>query len=330
MSMDMRTAIEEAIEKSKDLWLDKAPDGYKYEIYASYDDELSDGQIIEILKSNDPRLDFYEKVNESYFWYEMEVRGDLGSKIRSALVREDGPFPNGLTASQEDEFELLMEEMVEIQIPFDHYLKQQVRVNIMLDTGDGNFDYVLNATYPSYCGEYKDTVDNKASIVWLAKSQGYTKTQLKNALRSEDKIDYSSREKIGLLASIRKEVLNITSHMNTLTFLVEMSLDDCIRLNELVRLQDRFGHHYDATKNPYCGYVVIDKDTSVGLFDPWYGGGSLFEIELEKDLRLPIKFIRSALPDGGDGYSVSDIYGMCGSAWSDCVKTIHGPLKLTA
>ena len=66
------------------------------------------------------------------------------------------------------------------------------------------------------------------------------------------------------------------------------------------------------------------------MYDLWNGGGSVFEIQLEKDVRLPIKFIRSALPDGEDGnYSVESVYGMCCSVWRpDMVKEIHLPRKI--
>lgn len=205
---------------------------------------------------------------------------------------------------------------------------QEFYVNIMVDTGDGNYDYVLNNVYPSYCGDYDEHIDDKASIVWLTKSQGYTKTQLKKALRSEEAIDYYQKEPCGFLRSMLKEVVNIASHMNTLTFLVKLSLKDLIALNRLIKLQNRNGHLDDAVKNPYCGYIVIEKGTGTGLYDPWNGGGSLFEIELEKDVRLPIRFIRSALPDGGDGYSVESVYGMCEDAWcGGGVKLIYSPKK---
>ena len=127
------------------------------------------------------------------------------------------------------------------------------------------------------------------------------------------------------------ELANLPSAMSTVTFLVDLTLEQLIGLNRLIRLQDRDGRNYDSRKNPYCGYVVIDKDTMTGLYDPWQGGGSVFEIQLEKDVRLPVKFIRSALPDGGDGYSVEEVYGMCGSAWKQGgVKMIHAPVKLAA
>ena len=135
----------------------------------------------------------------------------------------------------------------------------------------------------------------------------------------------------GFLESMRVEVANIASAMCTVTFLVEMTLENLIELNRLIRLQDRNGHFYDATRNPYCGYIILGKDTETGLYDPWNGGGSCFEIELERDVRLPVKYIRSALPDGGDGCSVERVYGMCGSAWRQGgVKLIHAPVKIPA
>ena len=82
--------------------------------------------------------------------------------------------------------------------------------------------------------------------------------------------------------------------MSTVTFLVELTLEQLIELNRLIRLQDRNGVHYDARENPYCGYIIIDKSTETGLYDPWNGGGSVFEIQLEKDVKLPIKYIRPA------------------------------------
>ena len=119
--------------------------------------------------------------------------------------------------------------------------------------------------------------------------------------------------------------------MNTVTFLVEMTLKDLMELNRLIKLQERNGRFFDARKNPYCGYIIIEKATETGLYDPWNGGGSVFEIELERDVKLPIKYIRSALPDGGDGYSIEGVYGMCGSAWKEGgVKHIHAPLAFPA
>ena len=126
----------------------------------------------------------------------------------------------------------------------------------------------------------------------------------------------------GFLESMRVELANTASSMCTVTFLVEMTLGDLIELNRLMRLHE---------KKPCRSYVVLDKATETGLFDPWSGCGGCFEIELERDVKLPVKYIRSALPDGGDGYAVESVYGMCGSVWRrGGVKHVHAPKKLPA
>ena len=185
-----------------------------------------------------------------------------------------------------------------------------------------NYDFTLNSPYPCWYGDYHARLDEKSSLLWLARQQGYTKTQLWQALRKGDMADPK-----GFLESCRVECANLPSHMATVTFLVKMTLEQLIDLNRCVRLQDRNGRNYDASKNPYCGYIVLGKDTMCGLFDPWSGGGSVLEIQLERDVRLPIKYIWSALPDGcGHGrYGVGSVYGMCGSAWQDTLIKLQMP-----
>lgn len=316
MNDELIQRVEEVLEK--ELWRPKKNGVYEEEIYADYRDEMQPKTAIEILQSDNPMEVFCETMWEWYGETEWQYRSDLKKKVIESISQNDGEI-------DEMEIEDLLLDLVCYEYPYDHFLDQTFHVNIMVDTGDGNYDYVLNSVYPSYCGRYDDRIDNKASIVWLAKQQGYTKTQLWKSLRAGDMSNPN-----GFLESMRVEAANIASHMNVLTFLVEMSFRDLLELNRLIKLQDREGHNFDNTKNPYCGYIIIDKGTDAGLYDPWSGGGSVLEIQLEKDVKLPIRFIRSALPDGGDGkYSIESVYGMMGSAWQRGeVKKIHAPKGL--
>lgn len=323
MSGKLREAAVKALDEMWEVRKDK--NGlFECEIYADYRDGMDAKTAIEILGAEDPEKAFWEKLDEWYMDYEMELRSELERKVEDALTKDDGPYPDGLEDDVDLHDELL--ELVYFTLPDRHYLDQRFPVDIMVDTGDGNYDYTLNNLYPAYCGYYNEGgIDPKASVAWLAKTQGYTKGKLWRALQDGD-----MRDPKGFLQSMRVEVANIASHMNTLTFLVELTLEQLMELNRLIRLQDRNGHFYDATKNPYCGYIVLEKKTMTGLYDPWGGGGSVFEIELEKDVRLPIRYIRSALPDGGDGYSIGEVYGMCYSAWTQGgVKIIHAPTEKT-
>ena len=40
-------------------------------------------------------------------------------------------------------------------------------MDVLVDTGDMNYDYTLNAVYPHYNGREDDEIDDKASLVWL-------------------------------------------------------------------------------------------------------------------------------------------------------------------
>lgn len=326
MADELRKKIRNAIvDYCESNYFEKDEHGcYKYELYADYRDELDNKTATEILESQNPSESFYEKIIQCWDDCILDYEDEHIKNIKASMLEaDDGLFPDGM--NEEDE-EILVDEFREIAYfvpPYKHYLKQKFYTNIMVDTGDGNYDYVLNSVYPGWYGRYGDTINDNASIVWLAKQQGYTKTQLKNALKLGDMKDPK-----GFLETLRVELANEGSHMNTLCFLAEMTLEELIKVNELIRFRDKDGVMYDAKERKYCGYLVIDKKAETGLYDPWNGGGSVFEIELEKDIRLPIKFIRSALPDGGDGWSLDSVYGMCGSCWrDDVVKKIHAPVN---
>lgn len=319
----MKAAVSKELDESYRYC--KQPDGtFSMEIYVDYQDEMDGKTAGEICSEKDPMGAFWDKLTDCYFDSECYYREELRKEIRVELEKKGGPYQGGMSTEEEDVFGEVLDELVYWEYPKDHFMKQEFFVNIMVDTGDGNYDYTLNGIYPCWYGRYESRIDEKSSLLWLARQQGYTKTQLWNALCEGDMANPK-----GFLESCRVELANLPSHMSILTFLVRMTLEDLITLNRCIKLQDRNGHFYDTRKNPYCGYIVIGKDTVTGLFDPWFGGGSVLEIQLEKDVRLPIRYIKSALPDGCDGYSINSVYGLCGSAWeSDAVKEIHVPRNI--
>ena len=315
----IKQIVRETIENKMCAW-QKKPDGYYHEeIYVDYRDEMEDSTLKEIMASEDPEQTFYEKMFEWYQDAEWEIERDL---LKAVVASIETAAPT--ETYDEDEIKDEIRELVSIDYPYEHFLKQEFCVNIFVDTGDGNYDYVLNCVYPHYNGRCGETIDDKASILWLARQQGYTKTDLNKALRKGD-----IKDPHGFLESMRQEVINHGSHMAILTFLARMTLEEIFELNELLKLQDRNGHFYDAEKRPYCGYILIDKKAECGLYDPWGGGGSILELPLEKDVRLPIRFIRSATVDGGDGRSIRNVYGTDSSIYrEDVVKKIHAPQKV--
>lgn len=205
----------------------------------------------------------------------------------------------GLTAKQF--FDAVQKE------PLSGILPEEVSNGEIIEIDDGL------KPFPCWYGDYDTPPDEKSSLLWLARQQGYSKAQLWQALREGDMLDPE-----GFLESCRVECANLPSAMAAVTFLVRMTLAQLLELNRCVQLQDRNGHFYDATQTPDCGCIIVSKDTMCGLFDPWAGGGVL-EIQLEKAAQIPIRYIWSALPDGhGNGrYNVGNVYRMCDSAWQD-------------
>lgn len=257
------------------------------ELYADYRDTLDKAIAIELFNSSSPFEKFYDALTEWYMEAEFEAFDEAASKVMKNLKGAD-----------EDEVIEIMRDIVYFDYPADHYLKQKFCTNILIDTGDGNYDFVLNSVFPHYDGEYDTEIEDEASLTWLAGTQGYTKAQLWEALQQGDMADAHN-----FLESVRVEVANASSHMNALVFLVELTLEQLIDLKQ----------HVD---NAVDGeYLVVDKRVMTGLYDPWCGGGSVLEIQLEKDVKIPFKFIRSMIPDGGDGYGIANVYGMCESAW---------------
>lgn len=265
----------------------------KYYIYAERE-KLDTSVIANILESDTPKETFQETIMSMYD--ESTYENDI-----IQLLKQKYP-----TLSEEKLFEKIYEEY-EIEYPFNHFLKQTVYLNIFLDTGDGNYDFVLNAAHVPHYNGTEDDMDEKASIVWLAKQQGYTAEKLNQYLSQEYK-DVNTKTFLG---SIWQEIANANSSLLTTAFLIETTLETAININNILH-----------EKNNENKSIILDKNVICGLYDPWGGSGSLFEIKLEKNVEIPFNIIRSASVDGYDGYSISYCYGTDNSLWKKAIIKI--------
>ncbi len=310
----LRSEIDRIMEEEPG-WM-KMADGWRTDLYADYRDELSYNDMYEIFTSEDPRDRFFEIMEEIYGISDYEERDRISSRVRKKLgerggafaVDEDGFFIN-------EETENLYQDLFDsgifcCNLPYEHYYRQTVRLNIMIDTGDGNREYVENAVYPHWDGVQGEEISDNASIVWLAQTQGFCKEELQVALDGyRDSLD-----KKGFLETLGQELINMPSHIAVLTFLVETTLEQALDIADCMRPD------YLEKDSPS---IRIGRNTMTGLYDPWDGGGSLLDISLEKDVEIPLSIIRSAKPDGCDGiYSIEDVYGMSASAWKRTLISI--------
>lgn len=316
----IKMMVDEYLNSQYKMYQKKSPNGavfYQQELHADYDDRISEGTARDILNANNPELDFEEKLSS---WFE-EAQWAEEDRLLEDVVKNC--FHDDLKEEDKDYVREYLQEKFIFYPPADHYLKQDLCITIMMDTGDGNVDFCLNSSVsPCWYGRDNHTIDPRASLLWLAKTQGYTKTQLQQALKQGDMAEPS-----GFLDSCRVELANMSSHMSAVVFMTKMTLAQAIKLNKMIRLQDRDGLHYDTRENPDCGYLVVGKETEVGLYDWWSGCGSVLDIQLEKDVKIPVRFIWKALPDTGNR-SIHSVYGTDDSLWKDTIKEIYVPRAL--
>lgn len=311
--------LKEAIRDALSTICRKDENGSFYEeIYADYRDEINDRTMKEICNDEHPREKFWELLDECYRDCEWDYADNV---IKQVLKDED--VAELIENLDEDEVRELIRDQFYVKYPEKHYLDQDVLVDLIVDTGDLNYDFVSNSIGDHYnaCG---DSIPEESSLLWLARQQGYKKSELRKALVECGKCESP------LLKSIYVETANCSSHMNALVFLAKMTLEQYFELRDAIDREKKRNESYYLSKRTGRGYLILSKDTTCGLYDSWNGAGGVLEIKLEKDVRLPFRCLDSAKHDGCRGYSIAEIYGCTSVLWSDdAVKEIH-PMKKTA
>lgn len=282
---------------------------YKAKLLVDWGETVDPKSVSKILDGNHmtsdgPMDNFNEWLADTYFDDVCDEQDDMAEQIMNRVVEK-----YGVTLDDDDENFIRdwVCDFVEFGPPADYFLDQRMCFNLMMDTGDANYDFAINCRYPAWGGD-DGPIPKESALVWLAETQGYTERELRDALNKGDMADPH-----GFLETMRVDMANANSSMLVVTFLVKTTLRKAIQINELLWKRKEKGE----------SYIAIGKNTETGLFDPWYGAGSPFEIELEKDINVPIKYIRSFLPDGYDGqHSVRNVYGVDDTLWRDTLKGI--------
>lgn len=335
--VSVRTATENDILRLKDKITDIVDNTYdvndmgEIQMYADYRDELSINTLKEIIQSKTPEDTFYDTMwelyDDSYDW----------SSLYTTVLQHLTDIETEVWYDNENEIkEWLYDEYCFVP-PYDHFLNQPVKVNIMLDTGNMNYDFTRDNVLNWYgiaggYGNRDGSFDKESSVLWLAKQQGKAtllRRCCKESIRSYNNGEQQYRETTEcqdkFVTSAMDELANAPSHMETMTFLVEMKLSELLKIKELMSAEWELNKSYQLEDRKGKSYIVLDKSTMCGLFDCWSGGGSILEIECEKDIKIPIKCIFDCVVDGTKiyGYDVNDVYGLIGSCWKDTLKEIH-------
>ena len=286
----MEKSIQEAVKTilREHMYLDEVEnERFRYDIHADYSDALSENQKKIISQSDDKRATFYDSFSEVA---SDAIQSAEQNEILNIIEHHWDEETYGPYDEHEDEVEDYTREIIDIDFPYDHFLNEEVLVNIMVNTGDGNQDFVLN-NLASYNTMDEEEIDEESSMLWLTREQGYTKAQLEKTIEDGESDN-------AFLSSVLNECQNVTTHMNALTFFVRMTLRDFITLA-------------DSEDD-----LILSKDTACGLYDPWQGAGSVLGINLERDVVLPARY-REPHIDGARGYGIDSIYGMMQRFWGD-------------
>lgn len=143
--------------------------------------------------------------------------------------------------------------------------------------------------------EDRDNEPISPILTELFSSQGYKLEDLRN-----DSLVENSK----FLKSFIEELKNLSSDRCMLTVLTRMNLNE-------------FFEVYNTGKK-----ITVDEKTTLGLYDPIFGGGSCLEIELEKPFSFEVKkdYFEEFNFSGDSfnyGYDIDEVYGLGGECWSE-------------
>lgn len=272
------------------------PDG-EVEMYADYRDELSPEQAFEIVESNHPWETFNDLLWDAYLGADIEYINDIEREFNSWCEN------NGYDCSSGDlgDEGIYVTEYIAIVPPADHYINQDFKCRLIVDNGEGNYDFTHN---PNQDNNFQ--IEEGAGIIWLGQQLGYSVEQMQAALDAGiNSEEYPIDKVLGedkFLDSLIQEAANAYG-MPALTFLCKMSLDDLIKFKE------------DHTS------VTVDLNgANCGFYDAWNGGGSVLELECGvKSITIPYDKIFTLVPDvrGNGQYSVDEVYGLTGWVYAD-------------
>lgn len=202
---------------------------------ADYRDEISDHMLMEICDDDHPREKFWEVFDDWCADHEWVYTGAVVSQVLADSVVSD-LIKNLDTSDARD----LIRDQFYVKYSAEHYLGQDILIDLIVDTGDMNYEFTSNNIGGHYDAS-ADSIPEESSLLWLARQQGYTKSALKKALASNGELPITSP----LLKSIDRETLNCSTYMNALVFLVKMTLA------EYFDIRDAFDKETSRNRSPY-------------------------------------------------------------------------------
>ena len=279
------------------------PDG-TIEYYADYHDAgaLNSAEDIEAVVSHleeangdiDTALTwaFYDTQDSWIFDAEAQVEDNMYHEVEEKLEEYDAEHGTELLDELQnigwdyDFFETCGYNGVKFDIPY--YYPSKVCLEITLATyEEANHEgYILDffGGYYPHESNIDDPEMRDNMLVEFMQSQG---------LQPEDVYDESKSGSV--LDSVRAEINNISSHIDFLTVCASFDFADAARL---------FSGNFSS--------ITINPGSTMGIFDAWSGGGSIFEIKVASPWTVPADKVEQVKLSNSSkgGYSVAEVYGI--------------------
>ena len=194
----------------------------------------------------------------------------------------------------------------------DRLLKNsKLRLNILLGT-ENERNYDMGSIVTAYGNVYRtpfvsydiDAEDLDNSLTYLIHQQGYSTEDVYNELLGFSK-DNTSTFINGIYTDITNNASEALSELGVYVALSGKDiLDFCNKLKE------------------EKGYIVVNKNTNIGIFNEWSGTCGYPDKYLEKDFVFPIDMIRNIQIEGVRNreheYTIDDVFcGLVGEFWAE-------------
>lgn len=345
---ELTVSEEEIIEWGKEQISELTYGTMKVELEsASYDDFLSAETIMSAFNEyresgsrDDFKEFFYDKsinswADEAMLYEENEMYSKLQSLAETETINRDNPdFLKAFEKLCEDMpvYEVLeMFDFEGVSVDLDSYVRNDYHINLMFATEqEKNLDMTaiegmipalddVSDTYLHSETDYVKNTDN--ALTYLIHQQGHTVEELFEKVYGEEPEIAENDSKEALVETKGRDTDFIQSVANEInenyySGMTELTALTSVKGEQLFELLDNIAHGND--------YIVLPKETEVGLFNEWSGAGSSLEIAAEKDIVIPADMVRNIQFEGtshegkvasNEGYTVDEVYGLIGSVW---------------
>lgn len=302
----METTLSQELVKQVEQELIKLDKDSPLEIWWDYRDELSDEHIAKIIAG-----DSWE-VEEEIWEMNTDHIYDLGmQRLEEAFdnVNEDEDLDfEELKYDLRDELLEYLQVDVNLKDLIDRVGDVNVRIEMLSNYdcinshhfetyGGGGYEYV-----DSYFGDMVDALNlNPKKVKQILKEK-----EVNTFGRWRDKPSRNGNELVSY-DEFWQELENSICGANLLTFMATIDLN-------------KYLENRDEIKE-----VTIPKGNFCGLYSSMQGGGSVLEMELQRDFTVKLETkdyfgYRMVLDNDDCGYSIHEVYGMHQSAWRNSLK----------